>query len=31
VWTGLASYPNKLSLRDHSIVVRIHHALDLVH
>ena len=31
VWTGLASYPNKLSLRDHSIVVRLHHALDLVH
>jgi virginiamycin B lyase len=31
VWTGLASYPNKLSLRDHSVVVRIHHALDLVH
>jgi virginiamycin B lyase len=30
MWTGLASYPNKLSLRDHSIVVRIHHALDLV-
>lgn len=30
VWTGLASYPNKLSLRDHSVVVRIHHALDLV-
>ncbi len=30
VWTGLASFPNKLSLRDHSIVVRIHHALDLV-
>jgi virginiamycin B lyase len=31
VWTGLASFPNKLSLRDHSIVVRIHHALDLLH
>ena len=31
VWTGLASYPNKLSLRDHSIVVRIQHALDLIH
>jgi virginiamycin B lyase len=31
VWTGLASYPNKLSLRDHSVVVRIHHALDLLH
>lgn len=30
VWTSLASYPNKLSLRDHSIVVRIHHALDLI-
>lgn len=30
VWTGLASYPNKLSLRDYSIVVRIHHALDAV-
>ena len=30
VWTGLASYPNKLSLRDHSIVVRINRALDLV-
>ncbi len=29
VWTGLASYPNKLSLRDHSIVVRIHNALEL--
>lgn len=28
VWTALASYPNKLSLRDHSIVVRIHHALQ---
>ena len=31
VWTALASYPNKLSLRDHSLLVRIHHALDLVH
>lgn len=31
VWTGLASFPNKLSLRDHSIVVRIHNALDLSH
>ena len=30
LWTGLASYPNKLSLRDHSIVVRIHHALELI-
>jgi virginiamycin B lyase len=30
VWTALASYPNKLALRDHSIVVRIHHALDRV-
>ena len=31
VWTALASYPNKLSLRDHGVLVRIHHALDLVH
>ncbi len=31
VWTGLASFPNMLSLRDHSIVVRIHHALHLIH
>lgn len=30
VWTALASYPNKLSLRDHSIVVRIHGALDRI-
>ena len=30
VWTALASYPNKLSLRDHSVVVRIHDAADLV-
>jgi len=30
IWTGLASYPNKLSLRDHSVLVRIHHALDQV-
>jgi virginiamycin B lyase len=31
LWTALASYPNKVSLRDHSALVRIHHALDLVH
>jgi virginiamycin B lyase len=30
VWTALSSYPNKLSLRDDSIVVRIHHALGSV-
>jgi virginiamycin B lyase len=30
VWTALASYPNKLSLRDHSIIVRIHDAADLI-
>lgn len=30
VWTALASYPNKLSLRDHSILVRIHDAADLI-
>ncbi len=30
VWTALASYPNKLSLRDHSIIVRIHNALEHV-
>ncbi len=31
VWTALCSYPNKLSLRDNGVLVRIHHALDLVH
>ncbi len=30
VWTALCSYPNKLSLRDYGVLVRIHHALDLV-
>ena len=30
VWTALASYPNKLSLRDHSLLVRIHHARDCI-
>jgi streptogramin lyase len=30
VWTALSSYPNKLSLRDYSLAVCIHHALDLV-
>jgi streptogramin lyase len=30
VWTALCSYPNKLSLRDYGMLVRIHHALDLV-
>jgi virginiamycin B lyase len=30
VWTAAASYPNSLSLRDHSIVIRIHDAVDLV-
>ena len=28
-WTALSSYPNQLALRDHSLLVRIHHALDL--
>lgn len=30
VWTALASYPNKLSLRDHSVLVCIHHALQKI-
>lgn len=30
VWTVTSSYPNELSARDHSLVVRIHHALDFV-
>jgi len=30
VWTALSSYPNKLSLRDYSLAVCIHHAVDLV-
>ena len=30
VWTALCSYPNKLALRDYGVLVRIHHALDLV-
>jgi virginiamycin B lyase len=30
IWTALCSYPNKLSLRDHGVLVRIHHALDFV-
>ncbi len=28
MWTALCSYPNKLSMRDHGVVVRIHRALD---
>lgn len=31
VWTSLSSYPNMLSLRDHSVVVCIHHALEFAH
>ncbi len=31
VWTALSSYPNKLALRDHGILLRLHHALDSVH
>lgn len=30
VWTALSSYPNMLALREHSELVRIHNALDLV-
>jgi len=30
VWTALSSYPNHLALRDHSLLVRIHGALELV-
>jgi virginiamycin B lyase len=30
VWTALASYPNKLSLRDHSMLDCIHHATSYV-
>ncbi len=30
VWTALSSYPNKHALRNHGLLLRIHHALDLV-
>ena len=30
VWTALSSYPNMMALREHSELVRIHNALDLV-
>lgn len=30
VWTSLSSYPNKLSFRDFSLAVCIHHAINLV-
>lgn len=30
VWTALSSYPNAHALRDHGVLLRIHHALDLV-
>lgn len=31
VWTALSSYPNKLALRNHGLLLCIHRALDLVH
>ncbi len=30
VWTALSSYPNKHTLRDHGLLLRIHNALELV-
>ena len=31
VWTALSSYPNKHALRESGLLLRVHHALDLVH
>ncbi len=30
VWTALSSYPNKHALRENGLLLRVHHALDLV-